>query len=226
LTTANNGEKSGFLKTLRQDMPAVLIIMAAIATGIIIYPYLPDQVPAHWNIAGQVDRYTSRFWGAFGIPLLTLGIYLLMIILPGLDPKRQNYNKFRGSYRIIKLSFVLFMAWIYAVVLLNTFNGNFPVDRTVITAIGLLFILLGNFMSRFRHNYFVGIKTPWTLASEDVWSKTHRFGSRVWVIAGLVIAAAGIFIGGRQGFALFITAIAAAALIPVIYSYIIYKKTA
>lgn len=221
------GNSSGFgnlLKEVKHDWPSILLIVTALAAGIVFYPDLPDQMPAHWNIKGEVDRYTSKFWGTFGIPLTSAFIYVLMLIVPYFDPKRQNYIRFMGSYRVLKFVMTGVFSVLYAVVLLNSMGYGVPVDRVVIIALGLMFMVIGNVMGRFRHNYFVGIKTPWTLASEEVWQKTHRFSARIWVFTGLVIVLVGAVIGGERGYIVFFGAIGLAVLVPFVYSYLIFRK--
>ncbi len=224
MTANSEQEKNGFMHQLRKDWMAVALIAASFAAGAMVYPHLPDMVPSHWNIKGQVDGYSSKFWGGFGIPLLMAGIYLLMTVLPKLDPRRENYSRFRGAYSLMKLLFAAFFAWLYAVILFNSLGLQFPVDRAVIPAVGLLFMVIGNVMGQFRHNYFVGIKTPWTLASQEVWQKTHRLGSRVWVVSGMAMAISGFILGGQKGFPVFAAALGASIIVPVVYSWILYKK--
>ncbi|MFZ5651533.1 MAG: SdpI family protein [Bacillota bacterium] len=222
----NSTAKWGFGEEIKGDWPAVTLIILSFVTGALVYPYLPELVPSHWNIHGQVDNYSSRFWGAFALPMLTAGIYLLMVIVPRFDPKKENYTRFKGAYRSIKTGFTVFMLFLYAVILLNSLGYGVPVDRFVITGIGALFIIIGNIMGQLKHNYFVGVKTPWTIASEEVWRRTHRLSGRVWVASGLVSFLTGLFLGGERGFVIFAAAIAAAVIIPVAYSFIIYKKSA
>ena len=223
MKSENSGK--GIAEEIKRDWLALVLIAVSLLVAFLIYPHLPERVPSHWNVKGQVDSYSSKSWGAFGLPLMTAGIYFLMVIVPRIDPKKGNYDRFKGAYRLIKLAFVLFFIALYAVVLMNAMGFPVPVDRMVIIAMGLLFMVIGNFMGQFRHNYFIGIKTPWTLASEDVWQKTHRFGARIWVGSGLVMAITGLFFGGQRGFLLVMASIAVAALVPVIYAYLLYKKT-
>lgn len=221
----NRDERTGFLYDIKKDWLAVSLIIASVIAGVLVYPYLPDMVPSHWNVQGQVDRYSSRFWGAFGIPLMAAGIYLLMILVPRIDPRRESYARFRGAYWFLKLGLAAFSVWMYVVILMNSMGCPMPVDRAVGTAVGLLIMVVGNFMGQFRHNYFVGIKTPWTLASEEVWQKTHRFASRIWVGSGLATALAGVFLGGPAAFLITMAAIGVAVLVPVVYAYFLYRRT-
>lgn len=169
-------------------------------------------------------NFYSRFWGAFGIPLMAAGMYILMLLIPRVDPKRENYSRFRGAYFSIKLGLTAFFTLLYVIILANSLGYPVPVDRAVVTLVGLLFTVIGNFMGQLKHNYFVGIKTPWTLASEEVWNKTHRFGSRVWVASGLATALTGLTVGGQKGFVVVVAAIAAAVVVPVAYAYFLYRR--
>lgn len=214
----------GIIEEFKDDWLIILLIIGSLAAGVAIYPHLPEQIPSHWNIQGQVDNYSSRLWGALGLPLLSAGIYVMMVLLPAIDPRSENYSRFKGAYRSIKSVLVIFFVGLWVMVMVSSLGYNIPVDRFVIVGVGLLFMFLGNFMGQLRPNYFVGVKTPWTLASEEVWRKTHRLASRVWVASGLVMALAGLILGGEKGIALIVAAIAAAVIIPLVYSYIIFKR--
>lgn len=215
----------GLGKDLISDWPLLLLILGGLAIGAVLYPQLPERVASHWNFKGEVDGYSSRFWGAFGIPLMTAGIYALMLVLPSIDPRRENYRKFAGAYRLFKATLVVFMTGVYLIVILNALGYRVPVDRAMMSGLSLLFVVLGNFMGQIRHNYFVGIKTPWTLANEQVWQKTHRLGGRLWVAAGLVGLAASV-IGGSAGGVILAVSLGVATVIPMVYSYLEFRKLA
>lgn len=210
-------------KIFLSEWPLWLLIVAALVLGVAVYPQLPEQVASHWNYRGEVDGYSSRNWGAFGIPLLTAGIYLGMLLLPLIDPSRQNYEKFAGAYRVIKAMLVIFMTGLHLVVILNALGFQVQVDKVVMGGVSLLILIIGNFMGQFRHNYFIGIKTPWTLASEVVWRKTHRLGGRLWVAAG-ILGLAGTLLGGPTGGLLLAAALALAVIIPFVYSYLEFRR--
>ena len=211
------------IKIFLSEWPLWLLIVAALVLGAVVYPQLPERVASHWNYKGEVDGYSSRCWGAFGIPLLTAGIYLGMLLIPLIDPRRQNYEKFAGAYRVIKAVLVIFMTGIHLVVVLNALGFRVPVDKAVMTGVSLLFLIIGNYMGQFRHNYFVGIRTPWTLANEEVWRKTHRLGGRLWVAAG-ILGLAGALLGGPVGGLVLAAALALAAIVPIVYSYLEFRK--
>jgi uncharacterized membrane protein len=174
-----------------RDWPALAVLAAMFVAGVALYPRLPELVPAHWNFRGEVDNYFNRFWGAFALPFMTAGIYLLMLFAPYLDPKRENYPRFGAAYRAVRLGLVLFMGVLYATTLVVALGGPANlVGRVVPLAVGLLFILIGNYLPQARFNYFFGVRTPWTLANEEVWRRTHRFSGYVFIAAGLMFMAA------------------------------------
>ncbi len=211
------------LEQLKSDWYVIILIIATFAAAVYFYPQLPERVPSHWNVRGQVDGYSSRIWGAFGIPLMNAGIYLMMLFLPLIDPRRDNYVKFAGTYRLLRVVFVCFFTGLYVIIILAAMGYPISVDRLVPLGISLLFVFIGNYMGRIQHNYFVGIKVPWTLASEEVWRKTHRLAGPLWVIAGL-LGIVGAMIGGTAAMWFLFVPLLSATVIPVVYSFLIYKQ--
>lgn len=212
-----------WVKILRQDWPFILILFGLLVTAFVVYPHLPERVPMHWGINGEVDRYGSRFAGAFGIPLLTIVIYLGMVFMPAIDPRRANYAKFPTAYRVVRGGLVLFLALIYGVVISSALGCEVNVARVVPIALGLLFIVIGNYLTQVRHNYFLGIKTPWTLASEEIWRKTHRIGGYGFAAAGFlnVIAA---FLPIPINFWVAIGSLVGVTVITTVYSALLYFR--
>ncbi len=217
------GSKQGLGQTLLNDWPLILVIICSFIAGAVLYSHMPDRVPSHWNIRGEVDGYSSRFWGTFGIPLINAGIFAMLLFLPLIDPRKENYRKFAGAYRVFKAVFIVYMTGVYLIVLLSVFGFPIPVDRVMMAGVALLFIVLGNYMGQIRHNYFVGIKTPWTLANEQVWQKTHRLGGRLWVAAGVTGLLAAL-IGGAVGGIVLGVALGIATVIPIVYSYLEFRR--
>ncbi len=215
--------KQGLGQTLLSDWPLILIIVCSFIAGAVLYSHMPDRVPSHWNFRGEVDGYASRFWGTFGIPLINAGIFVMLLLLPLIDPRKENYRKFAGAYKVFKTVFIVYMTGVYLVVILSVFGYPVPVDRVMMAGIALLFIVLGNYMGQIRHNYFVGIRTPWTLASEQVWQKTHRLGGRFWVVAGLTGLLASL-IGGSAGGIVLGVSLGIATVIPIVYSYLEFRR--
>lgn len=199
----------------------ILLIVSLLAT-ILVYSQLPQQIPRHWNYNGQVDGMWNKS-GVFFTALLPFALYLLFLALPKIDPKKENYEKFRKPYALITLIIVLFMVLIHWVTIFAAFGWIKDVGMLVKLFVGLLFILLGNVMPKFSFNYFVGIRTPWTLANEDVWRRTHRVGGMAFVALGVLTVVLAFF-QGLANVLVFTVGTLALVIFGFVYSYVIYKK--
>jgi len=221
MSTMNN--LSYIKKTIMNDWPLLLLIAFSLILGIYVYPMLPDQVPSHWNFQGEIDGYSSKTWGSFGLPLMILGFYVLFLVLPLIDPRKENYQKFARSYAILKYALTIFFFLLYIAII--GFSLGYPIDinRLMPMGIAILFIILGNYMSTVRHNYFMGIKTPWTLANEKVWIKTHRIGGKLWVFSGIIGFIAQILLPA-WGSKLTLVLVIGSALFATVYSWWYYQK--
>lgn len=222
-----NRSRNTFLKRagnfLKRDWYLLIIVAAGFVIGYFFYPHLPARVPVHWNSAGQPDGYGSRFSGAFSTPFTMLGLYLLFSVIPVIDHHAKNYEKFRGSYQMIKCLSITALLVIQACSLLTTVGIKISVNIVSGVVTSVAFILIGNVMGRFRHNYFVGIKTPWTLANEEVWRKTHRFAAPVWVLGGLAVLVLTLFNNRLMGVGVLIV-VAVITVLPTVYSYLIFRR--
>lgn len=207
----------------KRDWPFILIIILGFAVGIYFYPSMPSRVPIHWNSSGHADNYGPKLWGVFGLPLVNLGIYALMYLLPYIDPRRQNYERFDSTYRFLRYVLCIFFLGFQVINMMNIIGSAVNTGMLIMIVVSLLFILIGNVMGKFKHNYFVGIKTPWTLASEEVWNKTHRMAAPIWVIGGILNLLFVILGLGNYRF-LFMILIAILVVVPIVYSYIAYAK--
>jgi len=174
--------------TLKSEFIPAAILVLTVPLSIYFYLHFPERVAMHWNFAGQVDGWSSRGVGAFAIPGLIVGMYLLFLALPLLDPKKERYAEFDKIYHIFKGAILSMMFILY--VLTSAYSLGFPVQigEVVPLLVGGLFILLGNYMGKIKKNWFMGIRTPWTLSSENVWNRTHRVGGHLFMLLGLIIA--------------------------------------
>lgn len=215
--------KKRLLSFERIDVILFGFILLMFLIGLIAYGHLPEEIPIHWNVSGEVDNYGSRAFGVFGIPLITLGVFMLFYFLPVLDPRRHNYAQFAKSYRAIKLVTIVFMFMLYCATILYSLGVPVNISLVVNLLVGILFIIIGNYLGKVKHNYFVGIKTPWTLADEEVWRKTHRIAAPLMVLAGLIFIA-GAFIQHASVFIFSFVVLMIAVLIPTIYSYLLFRK--
>jgi uncharacterized membrane protein len=204
---------------------AVLLIAIATAVATWFYSTLPDQIPTHWNIRGEVDGYGGK-WTLFAFPVVMVAMLVLFYFLPALSPKPFEVDTFRStSLYIMVLVIGLFgyMEGVLLYVVNQTVAKQPTVDlgRTFLAGLFLFFALMGNVMGKVRRNFYIGVRVPWTLASDRVWNDTHRLAAWVMVAAG-VIGFAMIVLGAPilAAFAVLIMA----AFVPVIYSFIHYKS--
>ena len=200
----------------------ILIVIGMFATGWLLFDQLPEQMPTHWNIAGEVDGYMPKGTAIILFPAITLGIAILFPILSMIDPRKEKYTLFRRPWLILQTVIVIFFAYLYFVSIYLAFNPAVSITPFIFVGIGVLFIVIGNYLGKVRQNYFVGIKTPWTLHSEEVWNKTHRLGSWAFLIAGILILVNGFI--QWQLVPVMVAAIIIAAVVPIVYSYILYRK--
>ena len=186
------------------------------------YPQMPARMASHWNARGEVDGYLSRFWGLFLIPIILVGLALLFMAIPRIDPLRENIEKFRRYYDGFVIFFMVFMMFVYLQVVMWNLGVKISPNAFLPIAVGVMFIGIGVLCENTKRNWFVGIRTPWTLSSERVWDKTHKLGGRLFKIAG-VIAIVGIFFQRYVVFFILIPALMV-AVYTVVYSYFEYRK--
>lgn len=202
---------------------SALLIVLAFGASLILYGQLADPMPAHWNAGGEVDGWSSRRVGAFLLPAMALGMLLLLRVLPRIDPRRKNYARFTGAYETMIVAVVAMLVAIHGAVLAAGLGMPVAMERLVPLLIGVLFIVIGNVLPRARSNWFFGIRTPWTLSSEAVWTRVHRVGGVVMVGAGVMIAAAA-FMPPRVSTVLLVAVPLLLALWAFGYSYLLWSR--
>jgi uncharacterized membrane protein len=206
----------------RVELPQILLIAAMFAAAAFMWSSAPAQIPVHWNGSGQIDRYGGRFEGLLLLPLMALGLYLLLRFLPMLDPGRANYARFGGAYATIRIGILTLLALIYTVVLVSITRGPVNMSSVAPFLLGGLFLLIGSVMGKLRPNWFVGVRTPWTLSSKTSWVRTHRLGGWLFMAQGLIFIVCGVLGFGKLG----PTVIGSMLVIVVVlmaYSYIVWR---
>ena len=179
-------------------------------------------MPSHWNAAGQVDGYTSKFWGVFLMPIITIVLVGFFLIIPQIDPLKANIAKFRGAFNWFIVAFVAYMLYIHALTLAASLGFQFNMTIMLLPVVGLLFIGIGYMMRQAKRNFFIGIRTPWTLSSETVWDETHKLGAKMFMFGGAVTIVSAFL--GENGIWLMLATILVVAFVPIIYSYILWRR--
>ncbi|GAA4844472.1 SdpI family protein [Algivirga pacifica] len=208
---------------IKKELPLIIIALIPLVYLLVIWEKLPEKVPLHWNISGEIDRWGSKMTLAGLVLLLNPFMYLLLWVVPKIDPKRK-VNNMGGKYYQLRVLMGLFFSALAIFILIASQKQEMN-DGGLLALIGLLFVGMGNYMKTIRHNYFIGIRTPWTLESEEVWKKTHALGGRIWFIGGLLIFVSCLLIQDKQTrFTIFLGLTLIISFIPMIYSYFLYKK--
>ena len=212
------------MSTSNTSIIVLALIAIAVVTGAVLWDKLPEQMASHWNANDEVDGYIPRFWGVFLMPLVTLGMFGLFILLPNIDPLKANIAQFRGIFNLFILLITVFMLYIHGLTLAWSLGyQNFKMSAAMLPFLGVLFIFVGYLLRQAKRNFFIGIRTPWTLSSDTVWDKTHQLGSILFMVSG-ALSIIGSFFGGMIAFWMLFVPLIGSTLILVIYSYLLYRN--
>ncbi|MEK6864182.1 MAG: DUF1648 domain-containing protein, partial [Nanoarchaeota archaeon] len=197
------------------------IILSSFAIGLYFYPWMPERIASHWNAAGEVNGYMPKLWGLFLMPFISVAMFLLFLVIPKMEPMKENLAKFRTYFDTFTLVLFLFLFYIYLLTILWNIGARFNMSQMLVPAFGFLIYYCGILMQNAKRNWFIGIRTPWTLSSEAVWNKTHQLGGRLFKIAA-VIAFIGIFVP-RYALFFFLVPVLGFSIFLFVYSYVKYK---
>lgn len=212
------------MTTKTTSILVLTLIAIAVIAGVLLWNQLPEQMASHWNTNDEVDGYISKFWGVFLMPLITLGMFGLFIALPNMDPLKANIASFRGAFNLFIVLITVFMLYIHGLTLAWSLGyQSFKMSTAMLPFMGLLFMFIGYLLRQAKRNFFIGIRTPWTLSSDTVWDKTHQLGSVLFMVSG-ALAFFGSFFGGMAAFWLLFVPLMGSTLFLVIYSYILYRN--
>lgn len=195
-----------------------IIILLPIVFGLVMWNKLPDPMPTHFGADGVADGWSSKSFAVFGLPLVMLAVHLVCIFASKTDPKSSNYSEklFAVIMWLIPVLCLLGEGTTYAYALGYTVN----ITQYVLILMAVIFIVIGNYLPKCRHNYTLGVKLPWTLADENNWNATHRVAGYVWIIGGLVLLVNAFFFNME----IFLGVVFVMVLIPSVYSYMYYRK--
>ncbi|WP_071458727.1 SdpI family protein [Bacillus massilinigeriensis] len=206
----------------KHAFPLILIGLTALV-WIFAYPKLPDQIPGHWGLNGEVDRYDSKFVSMLSQLGILVLLYVTMAFLPKIDPRKANYRFFSKSYSIIMNALLAIFFAINMLVILSALGTSIPISELAPTVLGVVFIMMGNYFQQVRSNFFIGIRTPWTLSSEDVWKKTHRLSGKLFFAGGILLILVTFLPDKMESIALF-SIISVMLIVPYVYSYLLFSK--
>ena len=218
-----NMENSQKIIDIRKEWLIWLLVATPLLYALYLWNALPEKLPIHWNYKGEIDGYSSKLIGALFFPGLNVVLYFILAFIPKLDPKKANYALFTGPYFAIRLAITAFLVMVNIIILRAGMGDQIEVGKYIPAGVFLLFAVLGNYITNVRPNYFVGIRTPWTLNNEEVWRKTHYLGGRIWFFAGIIGFIASMILPTDATFML-MPVIIIISFIPLVYSYVIYKK--
>lgn len=202
---------------------SLALVVLAVAFTLAAYDRLPDPMASHWGVNDQVNGTIPRFWGAFLMPLLAVGILGLFMLIPAIDPLKANIARFRTAFNSFIVLFTAFLVYVHFLTILwNLGYQNFRMTLALLPAVGLIFIFAGVLMMKTKRNYFIGIRTPWTLSSDHVWEETHKVGSWLFIAMGIITLLTGFL--GFAGIFVMLGATTIAVFVPVVYSYVLYRQ--
>ena len=197
-----------------------LLILLPIAAGLILWEQLPEQLPIHWNAAGEVDGWCSKTQGVFLMPVVLLAVHWLCVLVTGQDPKNKDKNE-KAKAMILWLIPVLSLV-VNGMVYAYALNRDVNIQTLLPVFLGVVFLVIGNYLPKCSRNSTIGLKLPWTLNSDENWNATHRLTGKIWMSGGLVVAAT-VLLPANLSFWIMIAIGAVMVLVPAIYSYWYYK---
>ena len=209
------------MKKFKKEIPFIAVALLPFVYLAYIWNRLPEKVPMHWNGAGEIDRYGDKKELLVMLFMLVGITYFVFLIIPSIDPKQKLQNM-GNKLNNLRMILTLFMSGL-AVFILYSVQQKTSNPSFVLAIIGLLFAFLGNYFKTIKPNYFIGIRTPWTLENEEVWKKTHLMGGKLWFVGGLLMALTFVLPNKIQ-FYTFIGIVTVISIVPIVYSYLEFKK--
>jgi uncharacterized membrane protein len=206
----------------KAEMFSLGIVLVSFALAVYFYPIMPDQIASHWNIQGNVDGYTDKLWALFLMPSISLLLLLLFLAIPRIDPLKENIAKFRGYFDGFIMLIMLFLLYLFGLTIIWNFGTKFNMIWALVPAFVGLFYYVGILVENAKRNWFIGIRTPWTIMNENVWNRTHKLGGKLFKISALIAVLGMLFEDYALWFVL-VPVIAVSAYL-VVYSYFEYQK--
>ncbi len=200
----------------------LLALAAPIIFSILVYRQLPDILVTHWGINGTANGYSQKLVGVSLLPIISIVVFLIAQIIPKVDPNKVNIAKFKNTYDSFIAAILLFMAYVHVLMLSWNLGYSFDIVQLLTPALSILFLVISNVLTKVRQNWFIGIRTPWTLSSEIVWNKTHALGAKLFKVVAIITLIEVIF--PKLSFYFLMIPIISVAIYTVGYSYFLYSK--
>jgi uncharacterized membrane protein len=210
------------MKTKNIQILIIGLILVSFLIGAYLYPYMPEKMASHWDANGSVDGYMPKLWGLFLLPVISAILFLTFMLIPKIDPHKGNIEKFRGHFDVFILLLFVFLFYVHMLTMLWNLSYRFNIIQLLAPAFGLLIYYAGIMMENAKQNWFIGVRTPWTLSSEVVWDKTNKLAGKLFKVAGVLAAMGVIF--PKYAIFLIMVPVILAAVYPIIYSYQKYQQ--
>jgi len=208
---------------LKREIPFIAIVLLPFIYLAYIWNELPEKVPLHWNFKGEIDRFGEKAELLLIPILLPLLIYIIFLIVPKIDPKNK-ISKMGNKYQHIKILLTTFMSILALFIIYSVNKQSFANPNYLVLLIGILYIIFGNYFKTIKANYFIGIRTPWTLENETVWKETHILGGKMWFIGGIIVVISSLILDKQPNFIIFMIITGIITIIPIAYSYFKFKN--
>ena len=212
------------MKTLKNDWLIWVIILSPFLFVAYFWDKFPSQIATHFGMDGQPNDYSSKVTGLILFPGINVLMYFLFIVLPKIDPSRKNYGLFQDKFKIIRTLLHALLSYITMVTVFYSLGYQFNIEYVLFYGLLAFFLVMGNYLGNVRHNYFIGIRTPWTLSNETVWKNTHRLTAKIWVGGSLLMMVIYPFLPQEISGTAFMIFIGAIAIIPIVYSFLDFRK--
>ncbi|GAA3750590.1 SdpI family protein [Flavobacterium ginsengisoli] len=207
----------------KKELPLIGIVLIPFIYLGTVWNSLPEIVPIHWNSKGEIDGWGNKFTLIGMLFILPVFTYLIMSVISKIDPKKKM-SLMGGKLYQLKFVLVLFMSILALFIIYSTKSQSISIPSFIFVLVGALFVILGNYFKVIQPNYFIGIKTPWTLENQEVWKKTHLFAGKLWFIAGFIIIVGSLIFESSAFSKVFLTIVFGIAIIPIVYSYLKYRS--
>lgn len=210
------------MRVEKTHIAIIIIIILTILSSIYFYNIFPSHIVSHWDENGKPNGTMDKFWALFLFPIISTVLFLILILIPKIDPLRHNIEKFKDSYNKLVLIIILFLSYIYTLTILWNLGFRFNMVQALIPGFAIIIYYLGITIQQAKRNWSIGIRTPWTISNEKVWNRTHKFASKLFRLAAIITFWGVIF--PKYAIWFILIPILLATIISIIYSYIEYRK--